>query len=172
MEAQIYDLTTPFNFGKYRGTKLIDLLKMGQSRYLGYLICTQNPLFILSPNARHQLERAGYFDNLDMSAPVDGGSVNVNMGKNEILEFLIRRYENYTENPSLYNQRINESAIEHFRQLREKEMNEIALETIDTLPPEGEDGPFEVGSSNDPYENPWRDILPDDEADVAYWNTD
>jgi len=172
MEAQVYDLTTPFHFGKYRGTKLIDLLKRGESRYLGYLIFTKNPWFILSPNARNLLERVEYFDNLCMSAPFDGGCIPVNMSKNEIVEFLKRRYEDYTKNPSLYNQRFNKSILKYFRQRREKEMDESTLTTIDNFPPEAEGGPFEVGSTNDPCENPWRDILPDDEADVAYWNTD
>jgi len=28
-----------------------------------------------------------------------------------------------------------------------------------------------MGSSKDPSENPWLGILPDDEAEDAYWNT-
>lgn len=171
MKAQVYELTTPLNFGKYKNSSLLQIINSYQSRYLGYLIDTGNPLFILSPKAIKELERKGYFDNLYRSAPCDGGSIPVNMTKQEIIAFLNHRYEVFISSPDAYNQKILEIAKANFRRKREKEREADESEIEGSSEYDELDGPYEFGSSQDPVENHWLDCLPDDEADAAYWNT-
>jgi len=172
MKAQVYDLTTPFNFGKHKGRSLLQIINSYQSRYLGYLICTGNPLFILSPKARIELEEKGYFDDLYMSAYTGGGSIPVNMTRQEIIDTLTKKYEEFISNPEEYNQKILKEARESYYRKKEKERKVDEYEMKESHDDYELDGPYDLGSSQDPIENPWLEILPDDEADAAYWNTE
>jgi hypothetical protein len=105
MKPLIYSFETKFNFGKWKGKSLLEVLNYGQSRYIGYLIANNILWFVFDPETMNILERKGVFDDLEMSFDVSGGSLPLNgMGlkKEHILSILRRRYNDFINDPIAY----------------------------------------------------------------------
>jgi hypothetical protein len=105
MRTQIYNFETKFNFGKWKGKTLLEVLNYGQSRYVGYLIANNIKRFILDPETLNILENKGFFDDLEMSYYVSGGSFplsGIGFTKDDILDLLRKRYDDYIKDPDNY----------------------------------------------------------------------
>jgi len=105
MKPQIYNFETIFNFGKWKGKSLLEVLNYGESRYIGYLIGNNILWFILDPETMNSLEKIGFFDDLAMSFNGDGGRLPLDaMGlkKEHLLSILRRRYNDFTNDPIVY----------------------------------------------------------------------
>jgi hypothetical protein len=105
MKPQIYNFETKFNFGKWNGKSLLEVINYGESRYIGYLIGNNILWFILDPETMNALEKIGFFDDLDMSFYGDWGRLPIGaMGlkKEHLLSILRRRYNDFTNDPIAY----------------------------------------------------------------------
>lgn len=176
MKTKVYNFNTPFDFGKHNGRTLGDILKGRDGRYIGYLIGDNVLQFILDPTTINELDKVGFFDDLEYPCYVSGGSIPLkDMGykKEDILNEFKRRYEEFNKDPIAYEEVIKNRRREYLKEKRDKER----AETGDNVNYQINDDyeyrePIQFGSSKDPSENPWLDILPEDEAETAYWNTD
>jgi hypothetical protein len=175
MEPKVYNFETPFDFGKHKGRTLRDVLKGRDGRYIGYLIGENILQFILDPTTMNELDKAGFFDDLEFPCYVSGGSIPLkDMGyeKEDIINEFKRRYDEFVKDPLAYEEVIKKRRKEFLNTKRNKERIENENENNYQINDDNEySEPFQIGSSKDPSENPWLDILPDDEAETAYWNT-
>jgi hypothetical protein len=176
MKPKIYNFDTPFDFGKHNGRSLRDVLKCRDGRYIGYLIADNVLQFVLDPNTMNELENAGFFDDLEYPYYGGGGSIPLrDMGykKEDILNELKSRYEEFNKDPIAYEEVIKNRRREFLNSKRNKERAENEDNSNSKINDDFEfKEPIQFGSSQGPSENPWLDILPDDEAETAYWNTE
>lgn len=180
-EPQVYDLNTRFNFGYYKGILLKDIIEKKVYGHLRNLIILVEPLFIPNPETIGILEKLGLF-----------GRTN-DWFKKRCIEKFHLMYKEYSENRDYYiSQEKIKKRIEFYEFAEmvqaDEELRKEALKIInkefknlnagedekdyDTKPIFVGRKPIHPGSSDDPNENPWLRILPEDEAETAYWNTD
>lgn len=175
MKPQIYNFDTKFDFGKHNGKPLRDVLNR-DGRYIGYLIGDNVLQFVLDPATMNELEKAGFFDDLEYPYYGSGGSIPLkDMGykKEDIINEFKRRYEDFNKDPEAYEELIKSRYREFLKAKRSKERAEPEDNSNYNINDDYDyKEPIQFGSSKDPSENPWLDILPDDEAETAYWNTE
>jgi hypothetical protein len=112
MIPQIYTLDTKFNFGKFKGITLKEVIEGYESRYIGYLILNDVLWFILNPKTLEFLEKEGFFDNLDVSFYCSGGAIGANeagLTKRDIMNLMKKRFEDYNVDPDGYTKRAEEN---------------------------------------------------------------
>ena len=198
---QIFYLRTRFSFGKFLGKSLYEVISMGESNYISWLIAIKNPIFILHPETIEILNYHDFFNDLHISVNIRGEAIplrDLNLSKEDIITYLKATYDEYIKDPIDYEKKVKR--YKHLppwdsgRYFRIDGVNEANLRLLQEeyegffFPYQNEydgyigtyqdeymdfenDEPIEFGSSRDRNENPWLDILPDDEAEDAYWNT-
>lgn len=175
MKPQIYNFDTRFNFGKHKGRSLTDILRSYESKYIGDLIANDILWFILDIETMNFLEKNGFLDDLNMSANISGGSISlsdIGLKKEDVLNILKKRYDDFMRDPIAYEKLAREN-YQNYLKGKESTHRKHSKESERQFEDNGYEDkePIHFGSPQDPGENPWLDILPDDEADAAYWNT-
>lgn len=192
-------------FGKFGGKSLYEVISMGESNYIAWLIAAKNPRFILHPETVEILNYHDFFNDLHITVNVKGDTIpltDLNLSKIDIHTYLKATYDEYVKDPIGYEKKIkrfmrlrpgdsgyylridgvNEASFnilqdEYYDEdiinpsCRDYEYYDFHESTPNNFEDYDYDEPVEWGSSRDPNENPWLDILPDDEAEDAYWNT-
>lgn len=127
MKTKVYNFNTPFDFGKHKGRTLLDVLKARDGRYIGYLIGENILQFVLDPATMNELDKIGFFDDLEYPCYVSGGSIPLkDMGckKEYILNEFKRRYEKFNKDPIGYEEEVKNRLREFLKAKRSKEKAE------------------------------------------------
>jgi hypothetical protein len=174
MKTQIYNFETRFNFGKHIGKSLLELIQKGYSPYIAYLIYHDVLCFILDPETMYTLDKKKFFDNLEMAVIESGGTLpmkDLGFSKEIIIEQLMKNYNDFVRDPNEYEKNVTQNRQRFIERKKYEEMKEEDEALKSQINFDEIKGPFHYGSSADPNENQWLGILPDDEAEEAYWNT-
>ncbi|WP_439185871.1 hypothetical protein [Carboxylicivirga taeanensis] len=171
MMTQVYDLKTVFNFGKYRGKTLEQVLKSGEARYVGYLIFMEMKRFVLHPDTVSELDKHGFFDDMPISYYGPTGSLStkslVDYDKNKFLKKLKMQYQDYTNDPNEYERIVKQEVQEYYNNKKERTNTE-------TIEPNNDN---DYGTSYEKYGgyNGYSDDVIDDAFDgdpTATWNVE
>ena len=118
MKTQVYDLNTKLNFGKHAGKTIMDLFNAREARYIGYLIFSDIKRFILHPNTIEKLNQKGFFDDMPVSYYGSCGWFSskdiVGISKADIIENLLKNYQEYIDNPKEYEAHVNEEIQNYY----------------------------------------------------------
>lgn len=176
MKPQIYNFDTKFDFGKYKGRTLQNIIEARDSKYIGYLLVDNVRQFIFDPETMDQLEKVRFFDDLEYPYYGSGGCIplkDMGYSKEDILNEFKKRYEEFTKDPAAYEEAIRRNRQDYLsKKMATFNKNTESHNDLQINDEYDYKDPIHIGSSTDPSENPWLDILPDDEAEAAYWNTD